>query len=354
MQNRTRFAEGRPRDILCLGRFGVDFYAQQIGARLEDVTSFAKYLGGSSANTAFGCARLGLNGRPDLARRRRRDGPLPRRDDRARRLRRQPRRRRSVAAHRGRRPRHQGQGHVPADLPARELRRHGDRRRRDRGGVHRAKPRAADHRHAFLDAVHQRHQQPRARPRARARRAHGARHRLPAGAVGTHQARRRRDALHRVRHGAPRTCSRCCRSSTSSSARSRSSTSPAAATDIMRSLARRARSAPSAVLVVKRGPMGCAVIDGAIPASLDDAFNGTRRARRRAERAGRRRRVLVGLPVGLGARRGLRRMRALRQRLRRARRLAPRLRAGDADARRARLFPRQRASAFRVPTRTRR
>jgi len=61
MQNRTRFAEGRPRDILCLGRFGVDFYAQQIGARLEDVTSFAKYLGGSSANTAFGCARLGLD-----------------------------------------------------------------------------------------------------------------------------------------------------------------------------------------------------------------------------------------------------------------------------------------------------
>ena len=60
MQNRTRFADGRPYDILCLGRFGVDFYAQQIGARLEDVTTFAKYLGGSSANTAFGCARLGL------------------------------------------------------------------------------------------------------------------------------------------------------------------------------------------------------------------------------------------------------------------------------------------------------
>jgi 5-dehydro-2-deoxygluconokinase len=60
MQNRTRFAAGRPLDIVCLGRFGVDFYAQQIGARLEDVASFAKYLGGSSANTAFGCARLGL------------------------------------------------------------------------------------------------------------------------------------------------------------------------------------------------------------------------------------------------------------------------------------------------------
>jgi 5-dehydro-2-deoxygluconokinase len=61
MQNKTRFAPNRRLDVVCLGRFGVDFYAQQIGARLEDVTSFAKYLGGSSANTAFGCARLGLN-----------------------------------------------------------------------------------------------------------------------------------------------------------------------------------------------------------------------------------------------------------------------------------------------------
>ena len=60
MKNATQFAAGRPLDVICLGRFAVDFYAQQIGARLEDVTSFAKYLGGSSANTAFGCARLGL------------------------------------------------------------------------------------------------------------------------------------------------------------------------------------------------------------------------------------------------------------------------------------------------------
>ena len=60
MKNSTRFADGRVLDIICLGRLGADFYAQQIGARLEDVASFAKYLGGSSANTAFGCARLGL------------------------------------------------------------------------------------------------------------------------------------------------------------------------------------------------------------------------------------------------------------------------------------------------------
>ena len=51
---------GRPYDLACLGRLAVDLYAQQVGSRLEDVTSFAKYLGGSSANIAFGAARLGL------------------------------------------------------------------------------------------------------------------------------------------------------------------------------------------------------------------------------------------------------------------------------------------------------
>src|SRR6201995_4136720 len=51
---------GRRFDLACLGRLAVDLYAQQVGARLEDVTSFAKYLGGSSANIAFGAARLGL------------------------------------------------------------------------------------------------------------------------------------------------------------------------------------------------------------------------------------------------------------------------------------------------------
>jgi len=61
MHNATPFAADRRLDVVCLGRFGVDFYAQQIGSRLEDVASFSKYLGGSSANTAFGCARLGLN-----------------------------------------------------------------------------------------------------------------------------------------------------------------------------------------------------------------------------------------------------------------------------------------------------
>ncbi len=60
MKNPTSFALDRPLDIICLGRLAMDLYAQQVGARLEDVSSFAKYLGGSSANIAFGCARLGL------------------------------------------------------------------------------------------------------------------------------------------------------------------------------------------------------------------------------------------------------------------------------------------------------
>ena len=59
-QNASRFAAGRSRDIVCLGRLAVDLYAQQVGSRLEAAASFAKYLGGSSANIAFGCARLGL------------------------------------------------------------------------------------------------------------------------------------------------------------------------------------------------------------------------------------------------------------------------------------------------------
>ncbi|HEY4065993.1 MAG TPA: 5-dehydro-2-deoxygluconokinase, partial [Burkholderiaceae bacterium] len=54
------FPNGRTHDLACLGRLAVDLYAQQVGCSLEDASSFAKYLGGSSANIAFGAARLGL------------------------------------------------------------------------------------------------------------------------------------------------------------------------------------------------------------------------------------------------------------------------------------------------------
>jgi len=48
-------------DLICIGRAGVDFYAEQVGSRLEDVGSFAKYIGGSSTNIACCSSRMGLN-----------------------------------------------------------------------------------------------------------------------------------------------------------------------------------------------------------------------------------------------------------------------------------------------------
>ena len=47
-------------DLICMGRAAVDLYGEQIGCPLEDISTFAKYLGGSPANTAVGVARLGL------------------------------------------------------------------------------------------------------------------------------------------------------------------------------------------------------------------------------------------------------------------------------------------------------
>jgi 5-dehydro-2-deoxygluconokinase len=46
-------------DVLTMGRVGVDVYPLQTGTRLEDVTSFGKYLGGSATNVAVAAARLG-------------------------------------------------------------------------------------------------------------------------------------------------------------------------------------------------------------------------------------------------------------------------------------------------------
>ncbi len=47
-------------DVITIGRCSVDLYGQQIGSRLEDIASFAKSVGGCPANIAIGTARLGL------------------------------------------------------------------------------------------------------------------------------------------------------------------------------------------------------------------------------------------------------------------------------------------------------
>ncbi|MEN9895717.1 MAG: hypothetical protein RIR97_1569 [Pseudomonadota bacterium] len=47
-------------DVITIGRSSVDLYGQQIGSKLEDITSFAKSVGGCPSNIAIGTARLGL------------------------------------------------------------------------------------------------------------------------------------------------------------------------------------------------------------------------------------------------------------------------------------------------------
>lgn len=46
-------------ELITMGRVGVDIYPEQVGVHLEDVTSFAKFLGGSSTNVAVAASRLG-------------------------------------------------------------------------------------------------------------------------------------------------------------------------------------------------------------------------------------------------------------------------------------------------------
>jgi 5-dehydro-2-deoxygluconokinase len=47
-------------DVVTIGRSSVDLYGQQVGGRLEDMASFSKAVGGCPANIAIGTARLGL------------------------------------------------------------------------------------------------------------------------------------------------------------------------------------------------------------------------------------------------------------------------------------------------------
>jgi 5-dehydro-2-deoxygluconokinase len=47
-------------DVITIGRSSVDLYGAQVGGRLEDMSSFNKYIGGSPTNIAAGTARLGL------------------------------------------------------------------------------------------------------------------------------------------------------------------------------------------------------------------------------------------------------------------------------------------------------
>jgi 5-dehydro-2-deoxygluconokinase len=62
MAPRVRHAVGvsTQLDLIAIGRVSVDLYGQQLGNRLEDVSTLAKAVGGCPANVAIGAARLGL------------------------------------------------------------------------------------------------------------------------------------------------------------------------------------------------------------------------------------------------------------------------------------------------------
>ena len=47
-------------DVITIGRSSVDLYGTQVGGRLEDMASFSKAVGGCPTNIAIGTARLGL------------------------------------------------------------------------------------------------------------------------------------------------------------------------------------------------------------------------------------------------------------------------------------------------------
>jgi 5-dehydro-2-deoxygluconokinase len=54
------FNSGATLDVITIGRSSVDIYGQQIGARLEDTVTFARSVGGCPSNIAIGTSRLGL------------------------------------------------------------------------------------------------------------------------------------------------------------------------------------------------------------------------------------------------------------------------------------------------------
>jgi 5-dehydro-2-deoxygluconokinase len=56
----SRISSAHRLDVITMGRSSVDLYGQQIGTRLEDVASFAKSVGGCPTNIAVGTSRLGL------------------------------------------------------------------------------------------------------------------------------------------------------------------------------------------------------------------------------------------------------------------------------------------------------
>ena len=124
-------------------------------------------------------------------------------------------------------------------------------------------------------------------------------------------------------------------------------------TDTMAAIRAVRAAAPGALIVVKRGPMGCTAFPGAIPATHRRGRLGPGLPGRGVQRAGGRRRLHERLSARLAARPAAHRMLPARQCLRRLRGLAPWLRAGDPVLGRARGLPRAAAASIAGCARTR-
>ena len=184
-------------DVICIGRSSVDLYGEQVGGRLEDMASFAKYVGGCPTNISIGTARLGLKpglitavGDEHMGRFIKEQVSAEGVDIRG--VKTDPARLTSLVD-----PRHPRRAHVSPDLLPRQLRGCGADRRRRRRGLHRLGGRGRGLGHPLLQAQPRCHEQEGDAARQEARRPGDLRHRLPAGAVGPDRPWPRRGALRR-------------------------------------------------------------------------------------------------------------------------------------------------------------
>ena len=201
-------------DVITIGRSSVDLYGQQIGSRLEDVSSFAKSVGGSPTNIAIGAARLGLKaglitgvGDEQLGRFIREQ--LQREGVALDGVKVDPR-----AADRARHPLGRGRPHLPAALLPRELRRHGAVGSRHRRELHPLRRRDRGHRHAFLQAGPGGGAEEGDADRARGRAKSRLRHRLPPEPLGPRRACGRARSATSAPTRCRSICRRCCRTAT--------------------------------------------------------------------------------------------------------------------------------------------
>ncbi len=206
MKNATSFAPDRRLDVICLGRFAVDFYAQQIGARRGGCHELRQVSGRLVGQHGIRVRAARAQGGPHFARRQRRPRPLSRGDHRARRLRRQPRQRRPRAPHRrpwcwGSRTRTRSRSSSCART-ARTWRL--PRTTSAESYIAQSRALLITGTHFSTDYINRISNLALDRARRNnVRTVH--RHRLQAGALGAHRARRRRDTLYalRQRHRAP-------------------------------------------------------------------------------------------------------------------------------------------------------